>query len=236
MSKSVNILAIDTAGAYCSVGLLVGGTSFVRSENTSQRHSRHILGMIDQLLIEAGVQLGDLHLLAWNAGPGSFTGLRIGASVIQALAYSFSLPVLPLSSLEVIAYAALREACPVLNESTAIAVAMDARMNGVYWARFISEQDVLRRLEPDQLLDKDLLDERRKQCSDVCLMVGDAWPLAVVPTGFESIIVDVSAADVMALAMKKSNESWLNNPAECLPYYVHNTINWQKRRERELIL
>ncbi len=214
--------------------LLVGDKSFYRSENTSQRHSRHILGMIDHLMAEAEIQLDNLDLLAWNAGPGSFTGLRIGASVIQALAYSFALPVLSLSSLEMMAYAAWREALPAFDEPVSIAVAMDARMNGVYWARFISERGALKRIESDQLLESHLLESKGRLCGDQCLMVGEGWQL-YGPIGTKEFPVSVSAADVMALALTKGSESWLENPAECLPHYVQNTINWQKRRARERI-
>ena len=222
--KSMNILAIDTAAAHCSVMLRVGDGTFFCSENTSQRHSRHILQMIDQLILEAGIRLDELHLLAWNAGPGSFTGLRIGAGVIQALAYSFGLPVLSLSSLEILAHAALHKSCTALPAPTVIAVAMDARMNGVYWAGFMIKGDGLERCEPDQLLTKDTLEAKRKIFGDNCFVVGDAWPLDVA--------VETSAADVMALAVTKNKNSWLDNPPDCLPNYVHNTINWEKRQLR----
>lgn len=236
MSNPINLLAIDTAGAHCSVALLVGDKSFFRSENSSQRHSRHILGMIDHLMVEAEIQPGHLGLLAWSAGPGSFTGLRIGASVIQVLAYSFGVPVLSLSSLEIMAHKAWREVCPAFDESVPIAVAMDARMNGVYWARFIGESGVLKRLELDQLLEKNLLKVKRGLCGEKCLVVGDGWQL-VESTGMKEHVMEVTAADVMALALTKNRDSWLvDNPADCLPHYVHNTINWQKRRGRESAL
>lgn len=232
MSKPMNILAIDTAGTHCSVMLLVDGKEFLRSENTSQRHSRHILGMIDQLMNEAGIHLDNLHLLVWNAGPGSFTGLRIGASVVQALAYSFRLPVLSLSSLEILAHAASRNHAERQGESATIAVAVDARMNGIYWATFISREGSLERLEADQLLDAGILDDKRKILGDSCLVVGDAWSLKQ-PDGMKQAIIDVSAADVMALALGQHNkQGWLDNPTDCLPNYVQNTINWEKRKKR----
>lgn len=228
MLKPVNILAIDTAGMHCSVMLLADGKEFLRTENTSQRHSRHILGMIDQLMDEAGIHPDNLNLLAWNAGPGSFTGLRIGASVAQALAYSLGLPVLSLSSLEILAHAAAsRSSAARLAESVTFAVAVDARMNGVYWATFTARQGSLERLEDDQLLDVGILADKVTILGEGCVMVGDAWPLTV-SEGIKHVVTEVSAADVMALAHDKGG--WLNNPADCLPNYVRNTINWQKRK------
>lgn len=228
----MNILAIDTATAHCSVMLLVDDKEFFRSENTSQSHSRHILGMIDQLIVEAGIHLDALHLLTWNAGPGSFTGLRIGASVIQALAYSFNLPVLSLSSLEILAHAARRHAfLASMNQPVTIAVATDARMNDIYWASFISQPDGLARLESDQLLAKDTLEEKRQALGKQFFVVGDAWSLIESAAG-PVAEVEISAADVMALAVTKNEQSRLMNPADCLPNYVHHTINWQKRQLR----
>jgi tRNA threonylcarbamoyladenosine biosynthesis protein TsaB len=233
MSKPTNILAVDTAGTHCSVMLMADGQEFFCSENTSQRHSRHILKMIDQLMNEAGIHLDNLHLLAWNAGPGSFTGLRIGASVVQALAYSFGLPVLSLSSLEILAYVASRHAAGKIGESVTVAVAVDARMNGVYWATFIARQGSLERLEADQLLDIGILDDKRKMFGNSCLEVGDAWQLTNL-RGAKPGIAEVSAADVMELALIHNKQNYLDNPAACLPNYVHNTINWQKRKMRSI--
>jgi len=232
MVDAMNILAIDTATAHCSVMLLVDGKEFFRSESAAQSHSRHILRMIDQLIVEAGIQLDVLHLLTWNAGPGSFTGLRIGASVIQALAYSFKLPVLSLSSLEILAHAAQRNVCSTLTgHPVTIAVATDARMNGIYWASFISRANSLERLEPDQLLAKDLLEDKRQAFDKQCSIVGDAWSLIESAEG-QVAAVEISAADVMASAVTKNKQGWLVNPADCLPNYVHHTINWQKRQLR----
>ena len=232
MVDAMNILAIDTATAHCSVMLLVDDNRFFRSENTAQSHSRHILKMIDQLFIEAGIHPDALHLLAWNAGPGSFTGLRIGAGVIQALAYSFNLPVLSLSSLEILAHAAQRTACSMVTDyPVSIAVATDARMNGIYWASFISQANNLERLEHDQLLAKEILEDKRTALGDQCFVVSDAGSLIESAEG-QVVVVEISAADVMALAVTKDKKSWLVNPADCLPNYVHHTINWQKRQLR----
>ena len=189
--------------------------------------------MIDQLIVEAGIHLDGLHLLTWNAGPGSFTGLRIGASVIQALAYSFNLPVLSLSSLEILAYAARRTCSTPIEQPVTIAVATDARMNGIYWASFINQADNLARLEADQLLAKDILEDKRKVLGEQCVVVGDAWSLTESATK-QAVAVEVSAADVMALAVTKNTQNWLVSPADCLPNYVHNAINWQKRQLRSV--
>ncbi len=208
--------------------LKAGDQAFFRSENTSQRHSRHILGMIDELMDESRICPDGLHLLAWNAGPGSFTGLRIGASVIQALSYSFNLPVLSLSAMEVLAHMAWRSACPGLAEPTTIAVAVSAQLNDIYWASFVGCPTGLERVEPDQLLQKDILERKIKVLGESDLLVGNAWQL-VEQVRITEMPTVVSAEDVIALAVTKNQQIWSDKPAACLPNYVHNTINWQKR-------
>lgn len=228
----MKILAIDTSSRCCSVMLTIGTGSFLCTEATAVARTRHLLSYIDDLLTQNLIDPQSLDLLAWNAGPGSFTGLRIGASVIQALAYSFNLPVQPLSSLEVLAYAALRRRDSQLNGSTMVAVAQDARMGGVYWAVFKIQRDSLERLEPDQLLlaDRQSLAE---MIGDDWLLVGDAWQLPKLQMMSQQYIqVDVSAADVMSLALYKGKSGWIHNPAECLPYYIRDSVHWQKRQRR----
>lgn len=224
----MNILAIDTAATSCSAMLRkTDGTGFFRAESATQHHSRHILGLVNELILASGLSLEDMDLLVWNAGPGSFTGLRIGASVIQALAYSLNIPVLSLSSLEVMAYAAIMSA-PAAD--TTIGVALDARMEGVYWASFITRDGKWERAEPDQLLEQNALQHRWQTIGNTGrLAVGDAW-IAVAPTSDQYRDITTSAKDVMGLALTKDKAAWLDNPADCLPNYVQNSISWQKRR------
>lgn len=228
----MKILAIDTSSPCCSVMLTIGNDSFFCTEEASVERTRHLLSHIDGLLTQNLPDPQLLDLLAWNAGPGSFTGLRIGASIIQALAYSFKLPVQPLSSLEVLAYATLKHRESQSKASTMVAVAQDARMGGVYWAVFKIQRDSLERLEPDQLL---LVDRQSfsEMIDDDWLLVGDAWQLPELKAMNQQYIqVDVSAADVMSLALYKDKSGWIHNPAECLPHYVRDSVHWQKRQRR----
>jgi len=90
-------------------------------------HSQHILAMVEQVLSEAGLTLSQCDVLAFGKGPGSFTGLRIGAGVIQGMAFGADLPVVAVSSL-----AALAQRQGV----GAVLAAFDARMGQVYWGPY----------------------------------------------------------------------------------------------------
>src|SRR5256885_11117386 len=82
----MNLLAIDTSTDFCSVAASRGEAVFSRHERASQRQAETILGMVEELLAEAGVELARIRGIAYGEGPGSFTGLRIAAGVTQGLA------------------------------------------------------------------------------------------------------------------------------------------------------
>ena len=123
----MNILALDTSTEYCSVALLHDGNLTFREELAGQRHSELLLPMIDALLVAANVELTHLHGVAFGAGPGSFTGLRIACGVAQGLAFGSGLVVLPVGTLLVLA-----EGSGAPN----VAACLDARMGEIYHAAY----------------------------------------------------------------------------------------------------
>ena len=124
------LLAFDTATETCSVALARGGEVIERAAQVGQRHSEHVLPMAQGLLAEAGVTLAQLDAVAFGAGPGSFTGLRIACGVAQGLAYGIERPVVPVGNLAALAL----QASVLAPEARRIVAAIDARMNEVYWA------------------------------------------------------------------------------------------------------
>lgn len=127
----MNILAIETAASACSVALAYDEHILIRETSTPRQQSKILLQFIDQLLAEAGLAKNQLSGIAWSAGPGSFTGLRIGAGVVAGLAFALQLPVVAVSTLAVMAQRAYDE-----HQITASLVALDARMAEVYWGAY----------------------------------------------------------------------------------------------------
>jgi len=127
----MKLLALETATEACSAALWLDGEVRERSAVQPRGHSELILGMLDELLIEAGLRLADMDGLAFGRGPGSFTGVRIATGVVQGVAFAADLPVVPVSTLAALAQRAFRER----NERHVLA-AFDARMGEVYWGAY----------------------------------------------------------------------------------------------------
>lgn len=126
----MKILALEASTEFCSVALDLGGYSFHKEELAERRHSEIVLSMVHALLSETGLALEDMDAIAFGAGPGSFTGLRIACGVAQGLAYASSLPILGISTLEAVAEQVGKQH---------IIVALDARMNEIYHAAYLKQ-------------------------------------------------------------------------------------------------
>lgn len=124
-------LAIDTTGAKCSVALCIGDAFLQEVVTTPRQHAEKILEMVKTLLNEASLKLSNLDGIAFGRGPGSFTGLRIAASVTQGLAISHDIPVYPISSLAALAQGVYRE-----SGYESVHAVFDARMGEVYWGSY----------------------------------------------------------------------------------------------------
>lgn len=122
------LLAIDTATEACSVALLHNGEITSDYAVIPRLHAQRVLPMVHELLNAAAVPLSRVEAIAFGRGPGAFTGLRIAVGVVQGLAFALERPVLPVSNLAAIAQRAWRE-----QGVEQVAVAIDARMDEVYW-------------------------------------------------------------------------------------------------------
>ena len=140
----MRIVAFDTSTEACTVALFDGARWLDRSEHAGTNHSQRLLPIVRELLAESGIALRALDGIAFGAGPGSFTGLRIACGVAQGLALGTGLPLLGVGSLEAIA-----ETAHTSHGWPRVACALDARMREVYFAAYEREEGSWRaRVEP----------------------------------------------------------------------------------------
>jgi tRNA threonylcarbamoyladenosine biosynthesis protein TsaB len=123
----VKILALETSTEYCSTALWRDGEIASREAVAGQRHSELLLPMVDALLTSHGLKAADLDGVAFGAGPGSFTGLRIACGVAQGIAFGAGLPVVAVSTLLALAEAA---------QADRVVCCLDARLGEVYHAAY----------------------------------------------------------------------------------------------------
>lgn len=163
----MTILAIDSSAKAASVCIAneekIIGEFFI---NTSLTHSQTLMPMTEQLLKNTELTIDDVDAIAVNAGPGSFTGVRIGVAAAKGLAFPKNLPCVSVSTLESMAYNLLGTDCVVC-------AVMDARCSQVYNAMFRIKGETVERLTDDRALSlSDLLLEF-KQTDERILIVGD---------------------------------------------------------------
>lgn len=125
------VLTIDTSSANCAVALQHGSVLTERVSEAQRQSAQRVLPMISELLSEAEIRISDLELIAVVAGPGSFTGVRIGVAVAQGLSLTAAIPVVPLSSLALLAMASMQD-----NSSDSVLVSEKAREGELYFAAY----------------------------------------------------------------------------------------------------
>ena len=123
--------AFETSSEWCSVALAGDGEIRALERRAGHRHSELALPMLEELLAGAGLTVAELEAVAFGAGPGSFTGLRIACGLAQGLALARGLPVIGISSLAAIAQE---------SGASRVVACIDARMREVYYSALEKER------------------------------------------------------------------------------------------------
>lgn len=218
------LLAFDTATAWCSVALARGAQVIERTEHVGQQHSDRVLPMAQRLLADEGITLDQMDAIAFGAGPGSFTGLRIACGVAQGAAYGIDRPVVAISNLAALALDAGRRE----PRARRIAVAIDARMNEVYWGVYdVSSDDVVEVASPSLSSAAALPPLLADLAIDT--LAGDALSafagaLASVPAAHRLPQAHAAAGTIAALARHALARGEAVAPALAMPVYVRDRV------------
>lgn len=133
-NAGMKLLALDTATEACSAALWLDGEVEARFEIVGRDHTQRLIPVVAGLLAEAGLCFSQLDGLVCGVGPGSFAGVRIGVAFAKGVALAHELPVVGVSSLALLAQAAL--AAPGTDS---VLAAIDARMGEVYFQAFVRD-------------------------------------------------------------------------------------------------
>ena len=167
----MKILALETSAKSVSTAVLDDGVVLASAyQNTGLTHSRTLMPLVDAMLKNSDIRLEEIGLVAVAAGPGSFTGLRIGVSAAKGLAWTLDLPCCAVSTLEAMAQ-------NLSHMDATVICAMDARRNQVYNAVFSAHGGTLDRLTPDRAIGLPELASELKNDEKEKIVVGDGAKL-----------------------------------------------------------
>ena len=216
----MKILAIEASSEQASVALLIDGAIFSRRIDGATNHSQTVLRDVRNLLAEAGLPVSALDAVAFGAGPGAFTGLRLACGVAQGLALGADLGIAVVGSLDAIALQA---------RAPRVLVATDARMGELYYAAFEGDQaDSLQALGPVRCA----LPEALEIPPGPWLGAGSAfrvWP-DVLRARLGDQLLDcrdalcARADEVALLAVRQVREQRLLAPELAAPLYVRDKV------------
>ena len=229
------LMGIDSSTPQASIALLKNGQVLAQAENDeSATVSNQILFLIDNVLTSTGVNLEDLDGFCLTTGPGSFTGLRVGASILKGLLLATSKPFVKIDTLEALAL----QAIPTRNIICAI---LDARKKEVYTANFFDNDGILERLTPDRALTPNQL---CNEITDPTVFIGNGLNSyksfltnqlgkKFIPT--QSKFVDTVAACAARLAEKCFTKTKTTNLDELTIKYIRKSEAELKLKEKLFI-
>ena len=231
----MKILAFETSAKAASVALMENEKLLGESyQNTGLTHSQTLMVMAEDLLKTAGLTAQDVEAVAVAAGPGSFTGVRIGVAAAKGFAWGAQLPCYGVSTLE-----AMARNLGVWQGY--VVPAMDARRSQVYTAVFHAEKGVLTRQEADMAISLEELKEKIKNFEENVFLVGDGALLC-----YNTLLEEVPglvlppehrmhqrAAGVALAAQVMADDGDPGNGAELTPNYLRLSQAERERAARE---
>lgn len=229
----MKILSVDSSAIIASAALCEDGRLLAEyTLNNKNTHSETLLPMVESLLSFFALDVSDIDLFAVSAGPGSFTGVRIGAATVKGLAFASNKPCVAVSTLEAIAYNLRFHKgliCPVMN----------ARRSQVYTALFRSNGEVLERLMDDSAIAISELDVILSQYGEEVALSGDGYDIC--KNGFQKTALRFvperlrhqSAFSVAEVAYKNYTDGKYCTDRELGVDYLRPSQAERERAERE---
>ncbi|MBB3046015.1 tRNA threonylcarbamoyladenosine biosynthesis protein TsaB [Litorivivens lipolytica] len=218
------LLAIETSADACSLALLRQGELLEKHEILPKSHTQHILPMVDALLAEGGLRLSALDGIAFGRGPGSFTGLRVCAAVVQGLALASELPCIPVSSLQALAQTAKSRWS--LADGEVITSCVDARMDEIYWCQYRVVNGIAQAFQTEQLSAPEAMlpGEQAQYVVGSGLSYGDRLSGVSGVQDAELLARGGAVAELGAVALKDGNAVSVE---QAIPSYLRDDVAWR---------
>ncbi|KAB0624350.1 tRNA (adenosine(37)-N6)-threonylcarbamoyltransferase complex dimerization subunit type 1 TsaB [Acinetobacter gandensis] len=218
----MKVLALETANEQCSVSIVDETQElYFQLDTRAKAQTQTILPMIEQGLDQTATELGDLTVIAFSRGPGSFSGVRINAAVTQALAWANDLPVVPVSTLQALAQAAYR-----VHGLTEVSAVLDARMQEVYVASYqLDAAGIMQAVDSEQMLN---YTEAAQQIKFTVVGSGSDL-IKQEQTQYKDL--SATAQDIATIAREAAQrEAWVSADL-ALPVYLRDNA-WKKISEQ----
>lgn len=228
------ILALESVFDQCSVAFVdLDGRVIAEQTLTGNRlQTQQILPMIHTLMTDHAVNWSQLSAIAFNRGPGAFSGIRINTAVAQAIAFAHDLPCLPVSSLQAVAQSAYEA-----HQFTHVCALLDARMNQVYAGEFAlidkTMQPVSGAFEHLLDYDTDITQNKTQDIAQNMALVGNGATL-VKAAATQTVVSDIrpSAAIIATLGLTLYQQGLAVPAALALPVYLRNNA-WKTLAEQQ---
>lgn len=219
--KFESILSLDTATEAVTVALLKGKNSFTRQATGFSAHSEHVISFIDEVLKEGNRELKDVDAIAFGAGPGAFTGLRVACAVAQGLGWAADKPLVAVSNLAAAAFAT--------KTSGRIIAVLDARMHQCYAAVFDCKEGMIPKAltEPVVVNPEDLVAIAKENAAS--FITGDALTMYEATLAHIDGVTPLNgkAPDALTmayLAQLLAREGNIVRAIDAAPIYVRNRV------------
>ncbi|MEA4963361.1 tRNA (adenosine(37)-N6)-threonylcarbamoyltransferase complex dimerization subunit type 1 TsaB [Lutispora sp.] len=235
----MRILAIDTSTAAASSALIEDGRLLCEFMiNDGKKHSEKLINIMNTALESSGIEVRDIDAFACSTGPGSFTGLRIGAAAVKALGQALDKPVIAVPTLDALAY-------NVFPRRGLICPMLDAQRNMVYAVLYRCDGKKLTKEEDYRAIDIDKLIERLEDFGEDIILLGDAMPIFgeklknALPNAVEAhsgaLYPRASSVAILAEELYKAGEALNYNDLEL--YYIRKSqaeVEYDKKQKIEI--
>ena len=226
------ILAIDTTADVCSLALLSPEGLLTFHEPLPRQHARQVLPQLDRLMSEAGWSKRSIDYVVYGRGPGSFTGIRIAAGVAQGIALGADCGVVPVSTLQTLAFE-----CSVEGDGDGeIWTALDARMQELYFARYRrNDENIPELIGREQLLVPSALPEP----DPAMTLSGNGWLTDYgFPQPWQARLASATIRETLPNAgygarlaerLVRDDGNLVLPPEQALPVYLRDKVTWDKK-------